>query len=198
MIRLKLYYFQVAIVLGCFIFCGLAFAQVPDQEKKDKATQGQEKKNPKLKVQEKKKTKEAKPDASKKQKAEEADNKGAIEVPENLGDPFEEYFPKPEEAETSVVVPDQFLGPLGDMKMQEEKPFDTSSLKVTGIVWGSDKPKAIINDNIYGKGDVVNEGEIISITKDGILFKYYDKEYLMKREGVSAESSGKGGSNGKG
>jgi hypothetical protein len=184
------------IIFSCFIFCGFVFAQTPDEEKSEKSTQ--EEKNPKLKVQEKKKLKAAKTDASKKQKDAESEKKESIEVPEDLGDPFEEYFPKPGVTESSVVVPDQFLGPLGsdmNIKTYEDKPFDTSSLKVTGIVWGGDKPKAIIDDKIYGKGDVVNEAEIISITKEGILFKYYDKEYLMKREGLSAESSGKGGSN---
>lgn len=194
MIRLKFKYSLNMIICCCFIFCGLVFAEAPEQEKKEKITQEKEKKNPKLKAEEKKKSKAEKSDVSKKQETEEVDKKEMMEVPETLGDPFEEYFPKPEESESLVVVPNQFLGPLGSaVNVQEEKIFDASSFVVTGIVWGADKPKAIINGNIYGKGDKVDEAEIVNITKEGILFKYYDQEYLLKRGMVSAESSDKGG-----
>jgi len=60
-------------------------------------------------------------------------------------------------------------------------------LRVTGLVWGNDMPKAIINDQVMGIGDVINEAKIFNITREGILFEFKDKQYLMKRESVDGK-----------
>ncbi|MFH0801948.1 MAG: hypothetical protein V2A78_06115 [bacterium] len=92
-----------------------------------------------------------------------------------LKDPFESYLPSDE----VPALGQQPSLPQAEPETPEE--FDYTLLAVTGIVWGSAKPKAIINGDVVGKGDVVNGAEIIDISKEGILFKYNDKEYLMKR-----------------
>ena len=56
---------------------------------------------------------------------------------------------------------------------------------MTGIVWGAENPKAIIDGNVMGIGDTVKEAKIVDISKEGILFDYKSKQYLMKREGAS-------------
>ena len=93
---------------------------------------------------------------------------------QKLKDPFESYLPNQEKPEE--------VSPSAGKAGVAEETFDTSSLQVTGLVWGTENPKAIINGNVVGKGDVVNGGEIIDISKEGILFKYKEKEYLMKRQ----------------
>ena len=57
------------------------------------------------------------------------------------------------------------------------------AMAVTGIVWGTKQPRAIIDGQVYGEGDVVGttEAEILKINADGILFMYKNKEFLMKR-----------------
>lgn len=103
-----------------------------------------------------------------------------------LKDPFESYLPSQEKEESS--------GGTGAPQAGEEAAtFDYSSLVVTGIVWGTENPKAIINGNVLGKGDTVNGGEIIDISKEGILFKYKDKEYLMKRQSAAVNPENTGG-----
>ena len=62
--------------------------------------------------------------------------------------------------------------------------FNPSSLRISGMVWGESKPKAIINDQVIGIGDVIEDAEVLNITAEGILVKYSDKEYLLKRSGL--------------
>ena len=103
---------------------------------------------------------------------------------ESVKNPFKPYTSFNEEAsvaETPVVNSEE------TPKQTVENKFDYSSLKVTGTVWGNDKPKAIINDKVVGIGDVVDDAKIINITKDGILFEYKDKQYLMNREGSAVK-----------
>lgn len=42
------------------------------------------------------------------------------------------------------------------------------SLKVTGLVWNTDQPRAIINGQIVGIGDTVQDVKILNISKDSI------------------------------
>lgn len=42
------------------------------------------------------------------------------------------------------------------------------SLKVTGLVWNTDQPRAIINGQIVGIGDMVQDVKILNISKDSI------------------------------
>ena len=70
------------------------------------------------------------------------------------------------------------------MNQETKDEFDYSSLKVTGLVWGAQMPKAIIDGNVVGIGDTVKEAKILDISKVGIMFDYKGKQYLMKREGA--------------
>jgi len=97
---------------------------------------------------------------------------------EDVPDPFVPCFPPKPEAAITVK-------PSTTQSTEESRAeFDYSSLKVTGLVWGGQKPKAIIDGNVVGIGDAVKEAKILDITKEGILFDYKGKQYLMKREGA--------------
>lgn len=96
----------------------------------------------------------------------------------NLRNPFQPYVPPREE---SVVQETNVAGGPQEAEGTPENEFDYYSLRVTGSVWGNNMPKAIINDQVMGIGDVVNEAKILNITKDGILFEFKDKQHLMKR-----------------
>jgi hypothetical protein len=99
-------------------------------------------------------------------------------------DPFVSSLPI--KSETKVV-------PLSTEGQNPSQPgpgeaFDYASLKITGVVWGSDKPNAIINDDVVGVGSVVNGAEIMAINADGILFRYKDQNYFMKRQGQAGNA----------
>lgn len=55
----------------------------------------------------------------------------------------------------------------------EEK--DIPSLKVTGLVWNSKKPQAIINGQVVGVGETIGEVKIVSIRPDGVDVLFQDK-----------------------
>ena len=99
------------------------------------------------------------------------------ETLEDVPDPFVSSFPPKPEAAGAEKSSAQSAEPKDE--------FDYSSLKVTGIVWGAENPKAIIDGNVMGIGDTVKEAKIVDISKEGILFDYKSKQYLMKREGTS-------------
>jgi hypothetical protein len=46
-------------------------------------------------------------------------------------------------------------------------------LVVQGVVWGTLAPKAIINNEVYGVGDVVRGVTIVSITHEGVLVEVH-------------------------
>lgn len=80
---------------------------------------------------------------------------------EQFRDPFESYLPEVD-LEKSLIA------------QEFEK------LKLTGIIWGSDMPLAIINDKVYKIGDSILGAKIVEIDKKGVLLDYKGKTYLLK------------------
>jgi len=75
--------------------------------------------------------------------------------------------------------------------LEEQEPeLDLSVFQVSGLVWGQAAPKAIINDNVYGIGDELEGAKILNISKEGILFGYNNKKYLLNRDGSSVADKG--------
>ena len=58
----------------------------------------------------------------------------------------------------------------------------SGSLNLGGIIYDEKKPLAIINDKIVGKGDMVEDKEIIRITPEEVILKDREKEYILKLE----------------
>ncbi len=171
--KLFLFMFGVAMISGAGMFMDLRPAQA------------QEKANQEVEPQANAANQEAPPpvgaNAANAVSAVSADNSAAL-PDEGVKNPFVSYLPvKEEEAKQSVAIQS-----TGEGTTPEEQ-FDYSGLHVTGIVWGNDKPKAIIDEKVVGIGDIVNNATIENITKEGILFKFKDKEYLMKRAGSVEE-----------
>jgi len=89
--------------------------------------------------------------------------------------PFMPQFPIIEVIEEVVEqTPFEFFVP-----QEEEKTFDVSAYNLDGVVWGNYKPKAIINSMIYGVGDILGEGEIAKINKEGVTVIFEEEEYLI-------------------
>jgi hypothetical protein len=109
----------------------------------------------------------------------------AVEKPMDFRDPFKPWLPSKERS-----VPKESVESEEKNQTVTEEVFDYSTLNVTGIVWGEATPKAIINDNVYGIGDEINEATIVNISKDGILLKFKNKEYLIKRGSKHASQDG--------
>jgi len=78
-----------------------------------------------------------------------------------LRDPFKSALPK--------------KGGVGDEDLKGGPP----ALSVTGVLWGSKVPQAIINGKVVKAGDVIQNAEIIAIDKEGVTVRYGDQEYLI-------------------
>ena len=88
--------------------------------------------------------------------------------------PFKDWFP--------IIIKEE---PIEEVIVKPEKVFDVSGYSLQGIVWGSYKPKAVINNKIYSIGDILDEAEIIKIDKEGVVLKLEDKEYVIARKNLS-------------
>ena len=52
---------------------------------------------------------------------------------------------------------------------------DLPLLKVTGLVWNSKRPQAIINGQVVGVGETIGEVKIVNIRPDGVDVLFQDK-----------------------
>ncbi len=94
-------------------------------------------------------------------------------------DPFQSFLPsdvveQEERAEASSTDENTESIP-------EEELLDLSQFSVAGLVWGIDEARAIINGEIVAVGDAIGEAQVLRIGRDGILFGFHGREYLLKR-----------------
>ena len=55
-------------------------------------------------------------------------------------------------------------------------------ITISGLVWNTDLPQAIVNNQIVGIGDKINEWTIVSIREGGIEISYLDKRVLVSNQ----------------
>ncbi len=60
------------------------------------------------------------------------------------------------------------------------EPVAPPALAITGIVWSSKKPTAIIGGKLVGVGDIVNDAQIIGIEPGVVRVRYQNKEFLLE------------------
>ena len=106
----------------------------------------------------------------------------------SIANPFEPKIPfkKPEEIimqpptkpEESMAIPPDIRygstkenqGRQQEMTVKEEAP---PVLTVTGLVWNSDRPQAIINGEVLDLGDTISNAKVISIRKTGVEVEFH-------------------------
>ena len=84
---------------------------------------------------------------------------------QELRDPLTSLFPRP--------APEPV--PASPASQTPEAPAipPPPTLSVQGIVWGGSTPQAIINDQLYGIGDVVKGAKIVMIDREGVTMDYH-------------------------
>jgi len=53
-------------------------------------------------------------------------------------------------------------------------------IEIQGLVWDSQRPQAIIGNEVYGIGDLVRDMKILSIKKNGLQVLFQDKEFFVE------------------
>jgi len=62
----------------------------------------------------------------------------------------------------------------------EEGEVKLPTLKVEGMAWETKRPQAIIDGEVYDKGDTVKEAEILDISKDGVTLLYKNRKFIVR------------------
>ena len=93
--------------------------------------------------------------------------------------PFKNWFPiiREEINETVIEIEEEPI--IFFEEVEEKRYFNASMYRVDGLIWGVYKPRAIINDEIYGIGDKLGEAEITKINKEGITLIFDEDEYVI-------------------
>ena len=58
-------------------------------------------------------------------------------------------------------------------------PAKPPAVVITGLIWNSDRPQAIINGQVVDIGDNIGEMEIVSINKTGIDLLYQGEKITL-------------------
>lgn len=82
---------------------------------------------------------------------------------------------------------DQLLIPIPEGNIQPQPAAVPEPVKPTppaltlnGIVWNTDRPQAIINDQVLSQGDTIEGARIVSIRKSGINLVFENENFTLK------------------
>lgn len=102
---------------------------------------------------------------------------------DDLRDPFEDYITEKPLAQ-AVQKQEEIL-------VQKEEPVVLPALAVQGIIWGGNKPCAIINNKVIEQGRETAEGvKITNISRQGIELRYKGKKFNLSSPAESAGHTG--------
>lgn len=71
------------------------------------------------------------------------------------------------------------LQPQPDAAAATAVPVAPPAMAITGIVWGSQKPMAIINGRLVGIGDVVGDAEIVAVERGAVRVRVQGQEFVL-------------------
>jgi len=95
---------------------------------------------------------------------------------EYVGGNYKDPFELPLALRVPIVPPEKEL-PVG---IEPEAEVGLQALRVEGMIWGSARPQAIIDGEVYDIGDVVEEAEIIGIDREGITLFYRGGKFILR------------------
>lgn len=87
-------------------------------------------------------------------------------VAEGTRDPFESLLP-------------QEVGPTSAQQAAAEE-VTLPALHLQGLVYGQLKPRAIIDGQVVGEGDRINDIEVLQIQRDGVLLFYQNRRFFLR------------------
>ena len=92
---------------------------------------------------------------------------------------------KPEPVAMPVKMPEPPPKPPQPQQIEQVKPpeiIPVPQITVTGIVWNSDRPQAIINGKIVNQGDTILDIEITEIQKDFIKGQFHGRTITINTQ----------------
>ncbi len=102
------------------------------------------------------------------------------------GSPASRIEKSGKEIKSKNLTPEPFIydsqrkrDPFVPLEGVEEGP-KLAWLSLEGILWNPESPRAIINDQIVTKGDIVQGAEVVDIKKDGVILRYGKEESILR------------------
>lgn len=99
-------------------------------------------------------------------------------------DPFVSLLPKKEPVKAEAATPK----PTTKTEKAQEKEIVLPSVEITGIVWNTNRPQAIINEHVVSIGDKIDDMIISDIRRSGIDIIYQGKHFTIKPDEQMAKS----------
>jgi hypothetical protein len=87
----------------------------------------------------------------------------------------------------SSYLRDPFQNPMEEMvtrnisiepDLPQIKP-ELTHLHVQGMIWGTNRPQAIINGQVVRQGDVIEGAEVLDVQKEGVYVLYMGNRYVL-------------------
>lgn len=109
-------------------------------------------------------------------------DKDTAQILRNLRNPFIPQLPAPKVADQIPVEQGQdqpdipFPGPEVVAEPEIVKP----SFSISGLVWNTNMPQAILNGEVVSIGDVVESWTISDITNEGVEVTFQNKSFMIK------------------
>lgn len=64
--------------------------------------------------------------------------------------------------------------------VRKQKIHNKPTWKLTGIMYNSNNPLAVINKKYVGEGEKVGSGKVISIEKEKVIIEYNGRQYTLR------------------
>ena len=99
----------------------------------------------------------------------------------SITNPFISKLPKPKTVIKNITPPPP---PPTRLEVENPQPARTApaqppAVTISGVVWNSDRPQAIINGQVVDVGDKISEMEIVSISKSQIDVLYLGEKFTL-------------------
>ncbi len=86
----------------------------------------------------------------------------------DVRDPLKSLLPAPPSPSGQAVVTAARPAPIESWQARE----------VQGVIWGGSEPKAIIDQEVYGVGDLLDGATIVAIDRSGVRLRRGDREIV--------------------
>ena len=81
---------------------------------------------------------------------------------------------------TAEQLRDPFVSLLPQEVSADSSPKALPSLRLQGLMYGSVRPRAIIEGKVVKEGDHVGEVEVVQILRDGVLLTYQNRRFFLR------------------
>jgi len=103
-------------------------------------------------------------------------------------DPFKSWLPKKEIPAPVAEKTEETQAPQ-PVPQAKIEPVQLPAIEVSGIVWNTKRPQAIINETVVNIGDTIDNIKIVDIHQDGVDVIYKEIMFTIPINAISTHST---------